>query len=66
MATKKKVITIKPDSCSDCRFFYDGYTETVCRRFPKVYIIESDFAGWSYPPHDPDEWCGEHKPILAS
>lgn len=68
-------------SCGTCRYFFQEFADsghTVCRRYPKVYYLESprsveSFTGryeWSSPCGFPyverQEWCGEFKKAKAT
>lgn len=57
---KKQQEVIDVPSCSSCMFNKDGD----CRRMPPIFVNDGEQCGFTWPPVEPDEWCGEHKRVL--
>jgi hypothetical protein len=61
MVTRKKtVIAIdETERCANCKHFGLDEGMHVCKRYPRQFMPDGEDVSMCYPPHNPDDVCGE-------
>ena len=49
------------DGCAGCEYYTaEPRADTgICRRYPPIAVTDDEGFGFTQPPVDADEWCGE-------